>query len=189
MSVASALAHRLVASLGPDADLAASLEALGRREAAQGDPCSAGLHLLQAARVSSPGPERRQRVLGGVEAYFLAGHIGAAEEARLELADLPPSSERACFLGHLALWRARAAEADDELRWAWALLDDPEAAPVLGVGITTQLTILSLLYYRFDEAVEWANRSLELSEGALWPPGALPGRWPAAVPKPRPISR
>jgi DNA-binding CsgD family transcriptional regulator/tetratricopeptide (TPR) repeat protein len=160
------LAHRLAATLGPDPDLAATLEELGEEEASRGSMRSAGTHLLQAAKVSSPGPDRTRRLFSALQSHFLAGEIGAAEEVRPELTDLPPSAKRSYFLGHLALWQARADEADQELRRAWSLLDDPEATPGLGVGIASQQAILMMLAYRSDEAIEWGDRCLALSSHA-----------------------
>jgi DNA-binding CsgD family transcriptional regulator/tetratricopeptide (TPR) repeat protein len=160
------LGHRLAASLGPDADLATALAELGEEEASRWDMRSAGTHLLQAARVSPPGPDRGRWILAGVRSHFLVGQIATAEEARPELVDLPPSPERSYFLGHLAFWRARAGEADEELRRAWALLGDPQDAPALGVGIASQLAILMVLSYRFDEAMEWGDRCLAQSSSA-----------------------
>lgn len=168
----ASLAHRLAASLGPDPDLAAALEDLGRNELARGDVRSAGAHLLQAARVSAAGPDRHRLLLAGVEAHLAAGEIGAAEEVRSELVELPPSPMRSYLLGYLALWRARAAEAVDELRRAWALLGDPGRAPEIGVGVASQLAIWSTLAYSFEDALRWADDAVRLSEGA---PGLLGG--------------
>lgn len=136
-------------------------------------------------------PDRVLVGLGGRE-------IGAAEEVRLELTDLPPSAAGSYFLGHLALWRARADEADRELRQAWSLLEDPEEAPGLGVGIASQLAILIMLAYRFDEAIEWGDRCLALSASApalrggalaVWALGGA--RWPGqrGGPPPGPAGR
>jgi DNA-binding CsgD family transcriptional regulator len=158
----AAITHRVAAADGPDDALANDLTVLADKEAGSHDLSAAGVHRLQAARVTPPGAARDARLLHGLEELLSCGEIGHAEPAAAELATVPASARRSYLAGHLALWAGRPAESQTLMRDAWNQLEHDRLAPAdrfLSAAIAFQLALLSMILLRLDDAALWATRA------------------------------
>jgi DNA-binding CsgD family transcriptional regulator/tetratricopeptide (TPR) repeat protein len=157
------LEHRVAASNGPDDVLAAELQATGEAEISA-IRLSAGVQrLLWASRIAASPAMREQTLLRAVECQVLAGDIPAAE-ARLDAILACSDSPRRTFtIGVLTAALGRLPEADAAFR---EVIARPDYAmhPELAGPVTSSLAITCALSGRGDDAIEWAQRGLELSD-------------------------
>ena len=114
-----ALAHRVAAADGPDAELAAELSAAAAAAADAGQLLLAARYLQQAAAVTGRGPDRDERALSAFELLVRTSDVAAADAARPVIEQLPASARRDTALGQLALLAARPGDAEPLLRAAW----------------------------------------------------------------------
>jgi DNA-binding CsgD family transcriptional regulator len=138
VSRAASWEHRVAALDRPDEGLAAELEDLAGREAADGRLALAATHLRWASDISPARADRERRLLTA------ALHLTFAEEAdglalRQAVEESGPSALRSCVLGTMAFSSGRLGEAE---RWFGEALaqarDDPDSQP-LAVKIANRL--------------------------------------------------
>ena len=124
-----ALAHRVVASVGPDDGLAAELEATAREAADLGGAAQAADWLAQAAAASSDPGAADRRLLDALEILVDCGDVARAEGLAARVASAGASPRRCLLLGALDFLAGRAAAAEARLVPASAGLADPPPGP------------------------------------------------------------
>ena len=120
----AALRHRVAAAGTPDAQLAAELEAFGRREANAGAWASAASALVEASRLSpnraaAGGPPVAGRRRHGRRRRSRPGEHASPGRSW----DSRPARMRDAALGYLAVVRGRSSEAENLLHRAWERVD------------------------------------------------------------------
>jgi ATP/maltotriose-dependent transcriptional regulator MalT len=158
---AMALGHRVRASSGPDARLAAELVAFARRQVAAAAWASAAEALLAAARLTQAPSDRERLLLEAAECLQLAGDVAEAARLSEQLTAQTDSGWRDYVHGRLALVAGHLQEAEARLVEAWRRSDLQEDAS-LGARIAGQLAYLSLMTAHGLDSVQWAGRALEL---------------------------
>ena len=159
-----ALAHRVAAADGPDAELAADLCAAAAAAADAGQLLLAARRLQQAAAVTGRGPERDERALSAFELLVRAADVSAADAVRPVIEQLPPSARRDTALGQLALLAARPGDAEALLRAAWDTYDPVREAGVGGEA-ALGLGMLFKMSGAHAEAAVWLDRALSRGTG------------------------
>lgn len=177
-----ALRHRVAAAAGPDATLAADLEAAGRPAAgrpaagfAPGPDIASRGRMTQAATLLAdasaldPDPASSGRlILDAVEVLLSCGEVAEAEALAPRLADAARvpraaaaalASRRSAVLGQLDLLAARPASAEALFADAWQA-HDPALEPQTGAQAATGLLACSLISGRLREAVTWGERAV-----------------------------
>jgi len=159
-----ALAHRVAAAVGPDAELASDLGAAAAAAADAGRLVLAATYLYQAAAVTARGPDRDERLLSAFELLVRAADVAAGEAARPAIEQLPASARRDAALGQLALLAARPGDAQALLRAAWDA-HDPVQQPGVGGEAALGLGMLLEMSGAHAEAAEWLDRALGSGTG------------------------
>jgi DNA-binding CsgD family transcriptional regulator/tetratricopeptide (TPR) repeat protein len=159
-----ALAHRVAAAVGPDAELASDLGAAAAVAADAGHLVLAARYLQQAAAQTARGPDRDEWALSAFELLVRAADVPAAEAARPVIEQLPASARRDAALGQLALLAARPGDAQALLRAAWDAHDRVHQPSVggeaaLGLGMLLKMSGLHA------EAAAWLDRALGSGTG------------------------
>lgn len=167
--IAVRLRHRVAASVGHDAALAAAVADHARSEQARGAWASAATAMSTAARIGVPGPIRQQRIVAAAQLWLIAGDSG--EAARLADLDggLGDSARADLVLGTLALNAGQYEDARRQVNRAWARAD-PGAEADVRAAAATQLSHICLMLGEATDGAEWAERAL-----AALPPGAEAG--------------
>ncbi|KOG57496.1 hypothetical protein ADK75_03900 [Streptomyces virginiae] len=155
----AAWAHRTAAVSSTDPVLADELEAVARREAAQGQNTLAATHLSWAADISNTREERERRLLSACAQSLLTMRSGWAANQASQVEACTPCPMRSCVLGILAMLQGRHAEAEDHLTQAWSAPPDPKNTEV-GVLAGTFLAVLHLWHLRGKAAVDTARETL-----------------------------
>jgi ATP/maltotriose-dependent transcriptional regulator MalT len=158
---AVALRHRVRASNGPDARLAAELVAFARRQVAATAWASAAEALLAAGRLTQARSEGERLLLEAVECLLLAGDVAEAASLSEQITAHTDTGWRDYIHGWLALVAGHLQEAEARLVEAWRRCD-PKADPSLGARIAGQLANLSLMTAHGRDSFQWAGRALEL---------------------------
>lgn len=109
---AAALEHRAAAAFGPDAGLAAELDALAASESGQDRAVLAARHWRQAAALSPTPADQDRRVLLAAERVFAAGLLAQARVLRPEVDRCADSAYRDYVLGCLSFTEGRLPEAE-----------------------------------------------------------------------------
>ena len=159
-----ALAHRVAAADGPDAELAADLCAAAAAAADAGQLLLAARYLQQAAAVTGRGPDRDERALSAFELLVRAADVAAADAARPVIEQLPASARRDTALGQLALLAARPGDAEALLRAAWDA-HDRVREPSVGGEAALGLGMLLKMSGAHAEAAVWLDRALGSGTG------------------------
>jgi DNA-binding CsgD family transcriptional regulator/tetratricopeptide (TPR) repeat protein len=159
-----ALAHRVAAAVGPDAELASDLCAAAAAASDAGHLVLAARYLQQAAAQTARGPDRDECALSAFELLMRAAEVAAAEAARPVIEQLPASARRDAALGQLALLAARPGDAEALLRAAWDAHDRVHQPSVggeaaLGLGMLLKMSGLHA------EAAAWLDRALGSGTG------------------------
>jgi DNA-binding CsgD family transcriptional regulator len=159
-----ALAHRVAAADGPDAELAADLSSAAATAAAAGNLLLAARYLQHAAAMTGRGPERDERTLSAFEVLVRTSDVAAAGAIRPMIEQLPTSPRRDTALGQLALLAARPGDAEALLRAAW---DAHDAAHERCAGGEAALGLGMLLKMSgaHAEAAIWLDRALGTGTG------------------------
>jgi len=160
-----ALAHRVAAAAGPDAELAAELSAAAAAASAAGQLVLAARYLQQAGAVTPRGPDRDERALSAFELLVRAGDMAAADTARPVIEQLPASARRDTALGQFALLAACPGDAERLLRAAWDA-HDPVHQPAVGGEAALGLGMLLTTSGAHAEADEWLDRALGSGTGS-----------------------
>jgi DNA-binding CsgD family transcriptional regulator/tetratricopeptide (TPR) repeat protein len=169
-----ALRHRIAAAAGPDATLAADLEAAGLRAAGlRGAGFAAGPDVISRGRLTeaatllahasalSPQPAESARlILDAVEILLRCGASAEAEAFAPRVAEAAHGSRRSAILGQLELLAARPASAEALLADAWQA-HDPALEPQAGVQAAIGLLACGLVSGRLAEAVAWGERAVD----------------------------
>jgi hypothetical protein len=125
-NIGEALHHRVLASVAPDPELVAELEAFARAETARGAWASAASALVTASRLCSNRAERERLLLRAADALVGAGDVYRAQAFTDEILSLPPSAMRDSALGYLAVLNGHSEEAEQRLHSAWQKADSSE---------------------------------------------------------------
>jgi DNA-binding CsgD family transcriptional regulator len=156
--------HLVLASSGPDAELAASVAAAAAGALARG-ACLAAVELGEhALRITPPGsPERAGRVLALCESLDAAGHLQRLMAVlSSELEELPPGPMRA--RAHLLL-SSGPADTDESLSHLdlayQESIDDPSLRAV--VLATRTMDVAVGLVERIRDAEAWAEEAFSLA--------------------------
>src|SRR3954447_989237 len=157
---APALAHRVAAAVGPDAELAEELEALGRGELSQQLWAAAADHLLAAADLSPTAADKGHRMVQAVAAMVAGGDLARAARWEPVLRAAPTGSARSRVLGQIAVLGGRLSVAREELSAALQQPVDGETAPVDRAVLTAYLGLLSLIEGDLEQAVALAGAAL-----------------------------
>ena len=160
-----ALAHRVAAAAGPNAELASDLCAAAAAAADAGQLLLAARYLQQAAAQTGRGPDRDERALAAFELLVRAADVAAAEAARPVIEQLPASARRDAALGQLALLAARPGDAEALLRAAWDAHDRVHQASVGGEA-ALGLGMLLKMSGEHAGAAAWLDRALGSGTGS-----------------------
>jgi DNA-binding CsgD family transcriptional regulator/tetratricopeptide (TPR) repeat protein len=159
-----ALAHRFAAASGPEAGLAAELEAAGRRASALGGLNQAASWLAEASAVSPAGPDRDRLLLDALDALLRCGDVAGAQVLARRVTQLRAGARRSALLGHLDLLAGRTQSAEASLTRAWQD-HDPAGEPLVGAQAAVQMIFCCGLSGRFDEAITWGERAVAAADG------------------------
>jgi len=154
-----ALAHRVVASVGPDDGLAAELEAAAREAADLGGAAQAADWLAQAAAASSDPGAADRRLLDALEILVDCGDVARAEGLAARVASAGASPRRCLLLGALDFLAGRAAAAEARLVQAWQTHHPARDASV-GAAAATNLAGFCMVQCRLAEAIQWGQRAV-----------------------------
>jgi GMP synthase-like glutamine amidotransferase/tetratricopeptide (TPR) repeat protein len=160
--------HQARASTGPDDAVADGLENIATRARQQGAYAAAAHALEHAARLTSDGDLRAERLLAAAQGDHLAGHLHAALDhlgAALESASTPRLwIELEHLRGRIAARSGAAARARD---WLTAAADHCEHDdPLKAAEILTDAVLPSLRAGSPVDAARVARRAMRLAEGA-----------------------
>jgi hypothetical protein len=152
----------VLASVAPDPELVAELEAFARAETARGAWASAASALVTASRLCSNRAERERLLLRAADALVGAGDVYRAQAFTDEILSLPPSAMRDSALGYLAVLNGHAEEAEQRLHSAWQKADSSEDVR-LKATIAQRLSVHAVARLRAQEMTDWARRAIELA--------------------------
>ena len=158
----AALRHRVAATGTPNAQLAAELEAFGRREANAGAWASAASALVDASRLSPDRAAREACLLQAVDAMVGAGDLSQASTFAREIMGFPADAMRDAALGYLAVVRGRSSEAEHLLRRAWERVDSDTERRVAAT-IAQRLALHAVGRMNGADVVMWTRRAIELA--------------------------
>ncbi len=139
---AAALAHRVAAEAGPNADLAAELEDLGEEEREARRWQDSAAHLLAAADLSPTYEARSRRLVGAVASMLAGGEVAGALRAEPDLRAAAPSTGRSRVLGQLAALTGRFPMARAELS---AAIDGADLSDRHRSAAAASLALVSLI--------------------------------------------
>jgi len=159
---ATALRHRIAASGGADAALAAEVAAFAQRQATAGGWLAAAEHLRAAARLD-PDPAGQERHLLEAAACLLqAGEIAEAGAMRPELERCGDGPWRRYVLGYLAAASGLLDQGAKLLEDAWTACDRTRE-PRLAGRIAAGLMRVATLEAPGRSGARWAYRALRLA--------------------------
>ncbi|MDI3420100.1 AAA family ATPase [Streptomyces luteolus] len=157
------LTHRVAATITADAELADELDRYAAERASAGEWAAVADTLVKASRLSLARSTRQDRLLRAVDAMIGAGDVPQAALFAAELESFPVGTLRDVVLGHLAIMRGRAAEAETFLTRAWERCD-PEQRPDLMARICQRRVLHALGRCDAPDLVAWARRAVELAD-------------------------
>lgn len=155
-SGATALHHRVAASLGPDPALVADLIAHAEAQTARGALHDAAQHLLTAATLVPPA-ERETLVLDAAHRLLTAGRpLG---ERATEIEGFAESAMRSAVLGRARMADGRFREAQVLLEQAWALdaAGDDALSPEVRAAVAEHLAIIAVSCLDTEAVLRWAK--------------------------------
>ncbi len=158
----AALHHRIEASGGANAALAAEVAAFAQRQAATGGWFAAAEHLRAAARLDPDPTGQEHRLLEAADCLLQAGEVAETSAMRQELEACGDGARRRYVLGYLAAASGRLDQGAALLRDAWAACD-PVREPDLAVRIATGLARVAALDTPGRATARWAYRALRLA--------------------------
>ena len=159
--------HLALATEGPDAAVAAALDAAGVHALGRGAPAAAAELSEIGAALTPPGDPsaRRRRRLAAAEAHRLAGDRDRARAILDELlAEAPPGEQRADVLFTLA--RVRRADLPTLARWCESALAEAGDDHRRGAEILVYLSWVRLLQGGVRDALASARAALRHAEHA-----------------------
>jgi DNA-binding CsgD family transcriptional regulator len=151
------LVHLVAASLGPDDQLAAELEAAGRAASVAGDVAASAWALEQAAALSVEAADRERRLLDAAAVLLNSADTSAA--ARV-LASCQVASARCdALLGLLGVFTG-SPTAEQRLLAAWEA-HDRVLETEIGARAATSLANWMVISGRPEQGLAWAGRAVE----------------------------
>ena len=160
-----ALLHLVSATPTADEDLAAALDRLGDRRAAEGAWSDSAEALITASRITPERELRMNRLIRAVDALTGASDVPQALSFAPELEAAPSWPMRDTVLGYIAIQRGRAGEAQRLLANAWETVD-AERDPGLAAAICQRMVLHSLAQLRGADLVHWADRAASLLDSS-----------------------
>jgi DNA-binding CsgD family transcriptional regulator len=161
-----ALEHRVAAAAGPDDQLAAELEAVGREAGTLGRTAQAANWLAQSAAVSAEPSAADRRALDALETLLYAGEVAEAELLAVRVAAAEPSARRSQLLGTVDFLAGRTAVGEARLLAAWhGHGQDHDVA--VGIAAAYWLAMLCLISSRIAEAITWGERAARTTDAAM----------------------
>jgi ATP/maltotriose-dependent transcriptional regulator MalT len=151
------LAHRVVASLGPDEALASEFEASALASAALGELSASAWAREQAAALSPALEDRERRLLDAAVVHLDAADTTAA--ARVLASCQTSSARRDALTGLLGVFTG-SPSAEDRLLAAWQA-HDPESERLIGARTATSLANWMVISGRPEQALAWADRAVD----------------------------
>jgi len=158
---ATALRHRVAATVLPDAGLADELAVLADQRAADGAWGEAAGLLTDASRLTEDRLLREVRLTRAVDALVGAGDGQGAAALVPEVESLRETPLRNAVLGYLAILRGRSTEAEARLGRAWDLVNAERDAPTAAL-ICQRYVLHALSRCRWEDLVTWADRAIAL---------------------------
>ena len=158
-----ALAHRVAACYGADAELAAELQRMAEAEIAAGRLTAGVEQLLSASRIAGSTDAQETALHRAVECLVMAGELPRANSLRDEVLACRDTPRRSYILGLLLASIGQLAQAREAFLEVIARADY-QLYPELEGPVTASLAVGSALLSRGDEAVEWARRALQMEE-------------------------
>lgn len=156
------LRHRAAASLTPDSTLAAELDSAGARSALHGNWAEAAELVALAGRLTDDQGLKEERRVRAIDALVAAGDTLAARDLLPQVDRLRETTMHDAVLGYLAVVQGQPAEADARLSRAWRTVD-PASDPELAAAICQRFVLHSLLSWRPNDLVHWADRAIALA--------------------------
>ena len=160
----AALAHRLAATVGPDAALAADLEEAALEAGKSGQVAQAAAWLAQASAASPDRADRERRLLDAVTLLVGCADVAGVLSLWPAVAQLGPSARRSALSGHLDLLCGRGSVVEAHLLEAWQS-HNPDTEPLVGAAVATSLASYLCTLRRVEEALTWGTRALDASAG------------------------
>ncbi|GAA1952884.1 helix-turn-helix transcriptional regulator [Microbacterium deminutum] len=154
-----ALAHRVAAASETDSALVGQLVAQAGRDELMAMPALAADRLLDAVRLSEPGPARDDLLLEAVELLLRAGEANEAATYTDRVAAIPASGRRHLVQAQLA-WMSGAREAAPLARSSWK----QAGSPIEAASAAVLLAQLQILRGKVVPAARWAQRALDVGE-------------------------
>ncbi|OYO18423.1 hypothetical protein CGZ93_15700 [Enemella dayhoffiae] len=159
------LRQRAMASGSPDAGLADELDQWAARCAGEGAWERAGEAWLAASRMSVSEPEAARRLVSCLDAKVSNGNLFDVQALIPELESTAASPLREAVLGYHQLMLGHRDEAEVLLQRAWQQATDCDRATKS--AIAHRLALHNLVDWNSAELVTWAERAIELADGAV----------------------
>jgi len=160
----SALDHAVLASLGPDPELATRVIEAAAADATAGAFTSSARRSRQAARLVGDDPTRADLLLDAVEQFLRGGDVANAREA-LDLTDPQASARRRLYLrGTLAFFEGRVDAAVSDLTTVWTEAERPVEG-LLAAQAAEQMTRIMATSGQGAPTARWAQRCLDELDG------------------------
>ncbi len=170
----AALQHQAAASVAPDPDLAAEAEGYGLEDLSAGCYRRGAMELNLALGLTPPGPARRSRLLGAIEALLVSGDVPGAESLAKELVGLPTDAWWGYVKGYLDLVLGSVADAEALLvraRFSLQNASYPDGAPAdLGARVASLLAVVGMMRLDCSPILRFSEEALEgraIKDGAL----------------------
>lgn len=159
------LRQRALAAGGPDAELAAELDDWAARCAGRGSWEQAGEAWLAASRMSVTEPEAERRLVSCLDATVSNGNLFEVQALIPELESTAAAPLREAVLGYHQLMLGHRDEAAELLHRAWQQAAAGDRATQS--AIAHRLALHNLVDWNSAELVTWAERAIELADGAV----------------------
>ncbi|MFE5474128.1 LuxR C-terminal-related transcriptional regulator [Nocardia sp. NPDC056541] len=160
------LAHLVAAEPTANPALATRLDIYAATRANNGEWGACADALIAASHISSTPRERENRLIRGVDALIGAGSIPRAEALVPEIESFGDGALRDSVLGHLAVMRGRAAEAQLLLTRGWRELGDDPAGPV-AASIGQRHVLDALARWDGQRLLHWAGQVARITTGSM----------------------
>lgn len=163
----AALDHRILATDGPDAELARELETLGLEALHDERPALAERHFEAAAALSLDAADRDRCRLLAVEAVALGGDFSRMRALRPVVEACGETPQRRFVLGGVEFASGRLVHAEElSTRAAADIPLSPPTAGALGARAAASVAVMRVLLGRWEEAIGPARLAVEHGAGS-----------------------
>lgn len=153
------LLHRVLATVGRDDELAASVIRRAEQLALAGAWSDAAEMLIMVSRIAG---DPAECLLRAVDALVSAGDLPAAAALSPEIEGFTPVARRDAVIGYLTALQGRAREAELLYERAWSGSAGTVGADAATAALISQRRALhALCDWRPEELVAWSERALE----------------------------